>query len=444
MAKTIRRGDTEMKVSSLNFQVKEIGVPEDRTLRFIGSDDTPDRDGDVVTVEGWDLKNYLRNPVFLWAHDYSIPPVGKSVRTWRENGKLMFDIQFPEKGIYPFADLVYNLYKGGFLNATSVGFVGKEATKRDDPGVDEIPDWKRGIKYVQQELLELSAVPVPSNPAALQQAKSVGAVTDDEYASLMSFINGEFVQTPHVGAKTLKGIQNVYESQEAEPTTTQEEVASMKDDEDTNTEKQPNVATPLAEQQFSFVLNPASQKTLLMDNTTGKILGDITAEVKTLITQAVKQAVKTAKAEFESEEKAGAVLSKKNKSRLSQAKDLIIEVLGQVEDEESMEDQKRPTAVLEDEEELNKPEDTSMNGKKSDDEDNDDKPSDPDVGEDGETADEEDKKKKSADEATKDEASQTSEDDDIEFDFETTGKDGEYELPEDVADIIKQAVAGLL
>ncbi len=218
----------------------------------------------------------------------------------------------------------------------------------------------------------------------------------------------------------------------------------MKDDEDTNTEKQPNVATPLAEQQFSFVLNPASQKTLLMDNTTGKILGDITAEVKTLITQAVKQAVKTAKAEFESEEKAGAVLSKKNKSRLSQAKDLIIEVLGQVEDEESMEDQKRPTAVLEDEEELNKPEDTSMNGKKSDDEDNDDKPSDPDVGEDGETADEEDKKKKSADEATKDEASQTSEDDDIEFDFETTGKDGEYELPEDVADIIKQAVAGLL
>lgn len=346
MANVIQRGDKEMNVASINFEVKELGVPEDRCLRFIGSDATPDRDGDTIDPKGWDLTNYNQNPVFLWAHDYSIPPVGKSTKTWLEKGKLMFDIKFPEKGIYPFADLVYNLYKGGFLNATSVGFIGKEMVARDDEDVKDLPEWRRGAKFLKQELLELSAVPVPSNPAALQQAKSLGAVTEDEYTSLMSFINGDFVQNPHVGAKTLKGIKSVYESQEGD--------SKAKEVEPVGEENKS------VEKQFSFVTN-ASKRTLLLDNTTGKIVGDVSDEVKTLI----EEAVQIAKSTFELEEKAGAVLSKKNKSRLSQAKDLIIEVLGQVEDDESIEDQKGP-AVLEDEEEQTKPEDVAMTGKGSD------------------------------------------------------------------------------
>lgn len=422
MAGTIKRGETEMKVASINFEVKEVGVPEDRCLRFIGSDATPDRDGDVISPDGWDLSNYQKNPVFLWAHDYSIPPVGKSTKTWKEKGKLMFDIQFPEKGIYPFADLVYNLYKGGFLNATSVGFIGKEAQAREDDDVKDLPEWRRGVKFVKQELLELSAVPVPSNPAALQQAKSIGAVTDDEYNSLMSFINGEFVSNPHVGAKTLKGIQSVYESQESEPNVKEVEPVGKENEEVKATENK----------QFSFVLNPSSKKTLLLDNVSGKILGDITDEVKSLISQAVE----AAKATFESEEKAGAVLSKKNKSRLSQAKDLIIEVLGQVEDDESIEDQKDP-AVLEEEEELVNPEDTSMNGKKSKkpkkdeeepEEEEDDEEQEP--SEDDEEGDDKPKKKKS-----------------VEDDFALELEDGSDEIDfegEDVAELVKATVASLL
>lgn len=92
------------------------------------------------------------------------------------NKQLIFDIQFPEEGLYPFADTVYGLYKDGFLNATSVGFVGKEATVRDDEAVKDLPEWRRGVKFHAQELLELSAVPVPSNPTALQQAKSKGYI----------------------------------------------------------------------------------------------------------------------------------------------------------------------------------------------------------------------------------------------------------------------------
>ncbi len=154
------------KHSTFNFQVKQFGQEEDRILRFIGSTEAQDRDGDIILASGWELDNYKKNPVFLWGHDYSIPPIGKAIDVRVRNKQLIFDIHFPEEGVYPLADTVYKLYKGGFLNATSVGFVGKQA----EPIAN-------GSKYIRQELLELSAVPVPSNPTALQQAKSKGYIS---------------------------------------------------------------------------------------------------------------------------------------------------------------------------------------------------------------------------------------------------------------------------
>lgn len=363
MAKTLKRGEHEIKVTSLNFQVKQIGEPEERILRFIGSDETPDRDGDIISIEGWELDNYLKNPVFLWAHDYSIPPVGKAVDVFVKDGKLIFDIQFPEKGIYPFADLVYNLYKGGFLNATSVGFIGKDYVERDDDEAKDLPAWRRGVKFTRQELLELSAVPVPSNPSALQQAKSLGAVTDDEYQSLMSFINGEFVLKPHVGVETMKGIKSVYEYQYNNGGKEDKELKKEKQapQEEFNVEQQKN--SNIEEQksnpelELDFVISPSTKATLMIDKKSGKILGDVTEQVKTLISQAVE----AAKQNMQIQEKAGAVLSKKNKSRLEQARDLIIEVLAQCEPENSEETDEEKEIPLEDEEERTKPSDVSMN-----------------------------------------------------------------------------------
>lgn len=397
MAGTIKRGNTEMKVTSINFEVKELGHESDRTLRFIGSDETPDRDGDVISVNGWDLKNYVKNPVFLWAHDYSIPPIGRALNVYKDKGKLMFDIQFPEKGVYPFADLVYNLYKGGFMNATSVGFVGKEAEARDDKEVEDVPEWRRGVKFTKQELLELSAVPVPSNPSAIQQAKSLGMVSDDVYNSLMGFINGEFVNNnEHIGVKTMKGIKSVFESTEKEATTGTEtpEVKANKTEEsaEPETEKQ----TPVQEEgekasdqdtvdangecdcgkadceyckkdksngegetsdedetdeeddkedegkqksfNFNIVVNPSSKSILLLDTKSNQIVQDITEQLASVLgpfTEA--KGVDTLGAV----QKAGAVLSKQNKTRLSQASDLIIEVLSQVENDDTVETEEK-------------------------------------------------------------------------------------------------------
>ncbi|MFJ8531684.1 hypothetical protein [Bacillus sp. NPDC094106] len=151
---------------TIDFTVKQIGSEQERKLRFIGSCEHADRDGDVILASGWELDNYKKNPVFLWTHDYSIPPIGRAINVFRQADKLIFDIEFPEKGIHPLADTVYELYKKGFMNATSVGFIGKEG--------EALPTG--GTKFTRQELLELSAVPVPSNPMALQQAKSLGCI----------------------------------------------------------------------------------------------------------------------------------------------------------------------------------------------------------------------------------------------------------------------------
>lgn len=152
--------------TAINFQVRQFGQEEDRILRFIGSSEAQDRDGDTISSSGWELDNYKKNPVFLWGHNYSIPPIGRAINVVVRNKQLIFDIQFADESIYPLADTIYKLYKGGFLSATSVGFVGKEGNPT-----------ATGVHYTRQELLELSAVPVPSNPTALQQAKAKGLIS---------------------------------------------------------------------------------------------------------------------------------------------------------------------------------------------------------------------------------------------------------------------------
>ena len=140
---------------------------ENHILTFIGSDETIDRHGDIVKVDGWDLKNYKKNPVFLWAHNSHQMPIGKAIKVWVDDGKLKFKIKFAVEQ-YDFAKLAYDMYKGGYLNATSVGFM--------------IQDWKfEGDNFIseKQELFELSAVPVPANPNALRLG-----FTDDEIAEL--------------------------------------------------------------------------------------------------------------------------------------------------------------------------------------------------------------------------------------------------------------------
>lgn len=144
---------------------------ESRKLRFVFSDGTIDRAGDSIDPAGWDIDSFLDNPVALWAHDSSAPPIGRASNVGPIGGKLMGDIEFMPADISPFADSVYRMVKAGFVKAVSVGFVPLEWAFAQDK------DRPYGINFSKQELLEISVCPVPCNPNALQEAKAAGIDT---------------------------------------------------------------------------------------------------------------------------------------------------------------------------------------------------------------------------------------------------------------------------
>ena len=121
----------------------------------VGSED---RKGDVIDASGWELDGYRRNPVFLWAHDRSRPPIGKSQRIWVEESALYAVVEFAPTD---FACEIAGLYERGFMRGVSVGFLPLETELR------QASNGRRGYLYRRQELLEISAVPVPMHDDAL-------------------------------------------------------------------------------------------------------------------------------------------------------------------------------------------------------------------------------------------------------------------------------------
>lgn len=154
----------------LDCEVKKL---DERTFEFTASTESMDREGEIIMASGWDLKNFKKNPVVTYAHDYKSLPIGRAPKVWVENGMLKNTVEFPPDGTYEFADVVRRLVAAGFLKTESVGFIPKEW---DDGDGEKSP--KRTHK--KQELLEIAIVPVPSNPDALVAAKSAGIITEKE------------------------------------------------------------------------------------------------------------------------------------------------------------------------------------------------------------------------------------------------------------------------
>lgn len=137
----------------------------DRTIRWTITTGNVDRDRDVVTPGGVKTDAYLKNPIVLFGHDYHNLPVAKTTNLRQDGNKWSADAQFASADLYPFADTVYRMVKGGFLNASSIGFRPMEWTFNED---------RRGVDFMSIELLEWSVVPVPAHPEALVEARSAG------------------------------------------------------------------------------------------------------------------------------------------------------------------------------------------------------------------------------------------------------------------------------
>ena len=119
----------------------------------VASTGIEDRHGEIVSVEGWDIKAFKNNPVLLWAHDHSQPAIGTASKIWVEGSgkkaKLMIEGVINEAT--DLAKAVKQLVTDGVIKTMSVGFRPMEM---------------EGDTFTSQELLEVSFVNVPANPQA--------------------------------------------------------------------------------------------------------------------------------------------------------------------------------------------------------------------------------------------------------------------------------------
>lgn len=136
-------------------------------IRFVAATPGVKRDGLDLAALPWRVENYAQNPVVLLAHDYSGLPIGRATvtvvddATERGSGKapeiLLADIVFDQED--EAARAIESKYRRGFLNAVSVGW--------DDVDDSGTPARASGQDAVAHELLDISAVAVPGDPAAL-------------------------------------------------------------------------------------------------------------------------------------------------------------------------------------------------------------------------------------------------------------------------------------
>ena len=137
---------------------KSIDVQKDSFHWVMSTFDT-DRDFEKVDPKGWNLKNYLANPVILWSHDYSIPAIG-----YAENVKadtvLEGDIVFNSKEFDEFGWRIGERVKAGALRRGPAGSIAEEVEFL------EAKDRNCDLIFRKQELLEFSICCVPANPFA--------------------------------------------------------------------------------------------------------------------------------------------------------------------------------------------------------------------------------------------------------------------------------------
>jgi phage head maturation protease len=181
--------------SLVQVEVRDAPNAEAATLDFVASTATLDRYHEVIEPAGWRLESYRRNPVFQNAHNYGdiLFTLGKAltteVRGVGDGQALCQRIQFATE-VNPVARIAYGLYKGGFLNAVSVGFI----PLRWEDGGNTPASAQAGAaprrRYLEQELLEVSAVAIPANPDALALGLKSGAIQKSDLQATLDLLRG--------------------------------------------------------------------------------------------------------------------------------------------------------------------------------------------------------------------------------------------------------------
>lgn len=177
----------------IQAEIKEAG--ED-IFTAVASTEAEDRQGESVSVSGWQLRNFKDNPILLWMHDHS-KPLGKATRVWVDKAANQLKFKGMISTATEWGKAAKQLMDEGILKTFSVGFRPLE--------ID-------GTNITKSELYEISLVSVPANPEArLLAAKSL------QEAGFESDIVKQFV-----------GEDNRIEELQKELASTKEQLAEVK------------------------------------------------------------------------------------------------------------------------------------------------------------------------------------------------------------------------
>lgn len=160
-------------------QVRAVGEDGSRSIEFVASTDGVKRDGNRVRIGdvavdgfGFDFSNFAKNPAMLWAHSYEQPPVG-SWTSWRidHSGGARSLVATASFATHEFAETIYQLYLAGHMRAVSIGWTPITYEPLRDKSGSQV-----GWDFLESELLEISAVPIPADPDALATAVQRGLI----------------------------------------------------------------------------------------------------------------------------------------------------------------------------------------------------------------------------------------------------------------------------
>jgi len=173
-----------MKRVTKLFTTKASSIDDDnKSVTFVISTNEEDRYGEIVDQKTWDFKSYLKNPLVLWGHDPGEPEnvLGTaSSLDIAEDGSQTTAVLTFETDINPKAALIWNLIKRGVLRTVSVGFWNHSFEVEND-----IPVLK------DNELLEISVVPIPANAGAVAVGLKSGQINRKDAKWLMDSMRRE-------------------------------------------------------------------------------------------------------------------------------------------------------------------------------------------------------------------------------------------------------------
>lgn len=370
-----------IKHKSLPVSIKQ---KDGNALEFTISTNVQDRDTDILEPTGCKLDNYLKNPVVLFAHDYKSLPIGRSKSVSVTPDAVVAEVEFAPT---QFAQEVRQLCEAGFLKAASVGFIPLKYEPIGDSSFGhriyewELLEWSivpvpsnptaliseakaKGMQVTAiEEVLKKGVIsygqahpdgtPKAPEDAEWDGPKEVAAADVEDLKVMCAWVDSENAENkgayklPHHRASdhylvwsgvraamgALLGARGGVDIPEGDKKGVYNHLAKHYEDfgkehpefrEYTEAEwKELEQKWGLADEKpknLQLVINTKEERLIVLDEN-GKEIGDI------VVTDLLKGWIFSQPAVVDINEKAGAVLSKKNKERLAQAQALIQEVL---------------------------------------------------------------------------------------------------------------------